>query len=376
MRLRSSILGILPLVWMASANVASASTTMVRLGYAKCTACHLAPQGAGLLSDYGKGIDLAQSLRTGEYAPPDPSENRWFRYDLRVLTSTYSTEDSPTGNKSVPPSWLRTYWRNSFAMGANNRIATSLVVEAPVGDVSRLWETRPSVELLGAYEYSPSTAFTLAVARDRLPRGVELGETRTILQEGDTDRYPAQVRAFVSKGPMHVTAYGYAPGGELARDRHAVGAGVLGEFHMSGGHFVLGASARRAFEQSVTGEQKLDRQIYGGYVRMGFGQWGVLAEHEYADRTVVSSQQPTPNRYAGYTQFFVVPKEWLVMSLIGEQSIDDASPKARQFRWRPEVQARISPNLTITASYRTDMVRGVPGSSRIFLVQFAMKTVQ
>jgi hypothetical protein len=109
---------------------------------------------------------------------------------------------------------------------------------------------------------------------------------------------------------------------------------------------------------------------------MGFGKWGLLAEHEYTDRTVESSQLPAPNRYAGFTQFFFVPKEWLVTSLIAEQAIDDGSAKARQFRWRPEVQARITPNLTVSASYRTDSVQGLPGSARIFLVQFAMKTVQ
>ena len=36
---------------------------MIRLGYADCASCHLSPQGAGLLTAYGKGIDEAQSLR-------------------------------------------------------------------------------------------------------------------------------------------------------------------------------------------------------------------------------------------------------------------------------------------------------------------------
>ena len=43
--------------------------TMIRLGYVNCAACHVAPQGGGLLNAYGRSIDEAQSLRGGEYAP-------------------------------------------------------------------------------------------------------------------------------------------------------------------------------------------------------------------------------------------------------------------------------------------------------------------
>src|SRR3977135_864167 len=50
--------------------------TMIRLGYANCAACHISPQGAGLLNSYGRGIDQAQSLRGGEYVP---SENYVFK---------------------------------------------------------------------------------------------------------------------------------------------------------------------------------------------------------------------------------------------------------------------------------------------------------
>jgi hypothetical protein len=45
------------------ATPALASPTMIRLGYSDCATCHVSPQGGGLLTPYGRGIDVAQSLR-------------------------------------------------------------------------------------------------------------------------------------------------------------------------------------------------------------------------------------------------------------------------------------------------------------------------
>jgi hypothetical protein len=367
------LLGLLLIVGSTSA---SASTTMVRLGYAKCSACHLAPQGGGLLTDYGKGIDVAQSLRISEYDPPDPIEPRILRYDVRLLTSGYRTSESPTGSRPAPPPWLRTYLRGSLALGDHNRLASTVVIESPSGDMSRLWESKPAIDVLGGWEYRPSNGFTLAVTHDRLPRGVEVGETRTILQDGDPERYPSQLKAFLDKGLLHVTAYAYGPGSESAWDRRSHGAGVLGEVQMFGGHVVLGASLRRLFETAVLAGPALDRQVLGAFARLGFGKVGVVAEHEFTDRTITAKQPWSPNRYAGYTQFFFVPKEWLVTSLIAEQAKDDGRSLPWTFRWRPEVQVRISSNITFAASVRTDTTRGVAGSARIYLVQLALKTVQ
>jgi hypothetical protein len=345
---------------------------MVRLGYAKCSACHMAPQGAGLLTDYGKGIDVAQSLMTGEYdpsGPSDPTEPRILRYDVRLLTSAYMTTPAPSGARPTPPSWLRSYFRNSAVLGSH-RLSSSIVLEAPAGDVAGLWESKPIVDVAAAWEYRQSDRFTLAVARDRLPRGVELGETRTILQDGEADRFPSQLRAYLSTNRFNLTAYAYGPGSSDALDTRARGAGLLGEVQFWGNHVVVGVSARRALDEM------LDRQIVGGYARMGFGRWGVLAEHEFTRRSTAADPQTGADRYAGYTQLFVVPKEWLVVSLIGEQANDNAARNTRTFRWRPEVQARISSYLTVTASARSDTPRGTSDTSRIYLVQVAVKTVQ
>src|SRR5450755_4468573 len=58
--------------------------TMVRLGYPSCVSCHIAPQGGGLLNQYGRSVDQAQSLRGGEYQPWDNSFIEFVNADGRV----------------------------------------------------------------------------------------------------------------------------------------------------------------------------------------------------------------------------------------------------------------------------------------------------
>ncbi len=370
MKLRVGWAGLLGLVIFGGfSTVVAASPTMVRLGYARCSACHLAPQGAGLLTDYGQGVDQAQSLRTGEVS--DRAEPRILRYDLRLLAATYSTTAPASGSRPTPPSWLRGYFRNSTRLGAHSRLASTMLLTAPQGDVARLWTVKPAVDATAAWEYAPSDGITLAVARDRLPRGVELGETRTILQDGgDADRFPTQLKAFFTSNRFHATTYVYAPGSPTALERRARGAGALGGVQFFRNHLVLGASARRALSETM------DRHTVGGYMRLGVGKWGVLTEHEVTRRTLALGPDASPRRYAGFTQLFFAPKEWLVTSLIGEQSVESGAPRARLFRWRPELQARLSSYVTITASAGNDIGSSIEGTSRIYLVQVNIKTVQ
>lgn len=346
-----------------------ASPTMIRLGYTRCSACHLAPQGAGLLTDYGKGIDEAQSLRNAEL--DEPSGSRIIRYDWRTLMVGNATDAAPSGARPVPPSWFRGYFRNSAGLGGRARVASTLYLEAPQGDASRLWTDKPVVDAQASFEFMPSEHIVVAVARERLPRGVELGETRTILETGnDPDRFPTQLKAYFNHDRFQVITYAYAPGSESAMDRGVRGFGALGELQFLQNHLSVGASVRRAESDTV------DRDTVGLYARFGVGIWGVLAEHELTQRTLGNGLVAPPRRYAGYTQFFIAPREWLVTSLIGEQSVEPGTAQPRVFRWRPEVQARLSSYVTVTASARSDQVPSTGGTARMYLIQLSLKTVQ
>jgi hypothetical protein len=224
---------------------------------------------------------------------------------------------------------------------------------------------------VGGWEYQTSPRFGLAVARDRLPRGVELGESRTILQEGgDADLFPTQIKVFFGSDRLRGTAYVYGPGSPSAMNRAARGAGALGEVGFFDSHLVLGASFRRLSSSGVD-----DRQRFGGFARFGTGRWGVLAEHELVYQTSGPWIGVT-SRYAGYTQLFVAPREWLVISVIGEQLAAPAGRAPQVFRWRPEFQARLSSHVTVTASARNDFYSSTSSVSRMYLVQVSLKTVR
>jgi hypothetical protein len=341
---------------------------MIRLGYARCTACHLTPQGGGLLTDYDKGVDEAQSLRRGEYRAP--KEARAQRADLRLLTAASLLSATPSGGRPSPSPWLRVNVRTSAMLGRRMRLASTVLFGAPPGELARLWE-QPDTDLTAAWEYRPSNGVVLSLARDRLPRGVELGSTRTILDEADdADRFPTQLSVIAASTRFQITAYVYGPGSQAAIDRRARGAGAIGGIQLFKDHLVVGPSIRRALSEV---EQSW---ALGGYARFGVGPWGVLTEHQRLSRDVTAAGEPSaPRRYSSYTQLFVAPKEWLVASLIGEHA-SQAGGWGDTFRWRPEIQARLTSHVTISASTRIEVVPSTLETARVYLIQAALKTVQ
>jgi hypothetical protein len=205
------------------------------------------------------------------------------------------------------------------------------------------------VDATAVWEHRASPGFTLAIGRDRLPRGVELGETNTILQdEIDQDRFPTQLKMCFDSSRAHLTAYAFAPGSTNAWGIKSHGGGALGEIPFLSDHIVLGGSVR-AHQSEV-----VDRQTIGAFARLGF---------------------PT-RRYVGYTQVFFAPEEWLVTSLVGERLVEPGTAQVSVYRWRTEVQARLSSHVTVTASARHDVTPRTNNTSRLYLVQVAIKTVQ
>ena len=134
---------------------------------------------------------------------------------------------------------------------------------------------------------------------------------------------------------------------------------------MFSNHVALGASARHTTELTLATADLRRLRAHGirevGHPRRARGHDADGARRRASRR---------PQRYAGYTQVFYAPVEWLVTSVIGEQADDPLAVNRRTFRWRPEVQARLTDYITITASARTDMARvsrigpDVPGASR------------
>src|SRR6266568_3497263 len=101
--------------------------TMVRLGYVNCAACHISPQGGGLLNAYGRSIDEAQSLRAGEY---QPSQSSWIdtldwggriTQDVRVIMQEQAT--STTNQQGTDLLRNRFMYRNATELGRGWRFS-------------------------------------------------------------------------------------------------------------------------------------------------------------------------------------------------------------------------------------------------------------
>src|SRR3954463_13247447 len=79
----------------AIAGSAEATPNMIRLGYPTCASCHLSPQGGGLLTKYGKGIDAAQTLRPVDLSSElGPDDLRRVPYDMKFSLGV--DRDPPT----------------------------------------------------------------------------------------------------------------------------------------------------------------------------------------------------------------------------------------------------------------------------------------
>src|SRR6266487_1290005 len=118
---------------VTAAPRAAALPTMIRLGYNNCAACHISPQGGGLLNLYGRSIDQAQSLVGGEY---QPWQNQFIRelnwggritQDFRVVMQQQdvSTTDRP-GTQVLRSRFI---YRNATELGGGWRLTATVTGE-------------------------------------------------------------------------------------------------------------------------------------------------------------------------------------------------------------------------------------------------------
>jgi len=358
----------------AQASAAFASPTMVRLGYSDCATCHLSPQGGGMLTTYGKGVDEAQSLRRQEIHPVDTAAARLL-YDFRFVTVSQLADSLATDHR-VKSTTFRGQGRASWMMSAHNRFNTAFGLETPVLSTASTSTTAGNVVVYKAlYEYRPKDNFELAIGRDEMPSGIGLPDPLAFIRNGNDagdTAYPTQVKAFWSTHRLQLTPYAFGPGGDEPAGLRQYGGGMLAGVDVWKQRAIVGVSSRRS-EAST-----FHRNSVGAFARLGFGKWGILAEHDFTSRiTTDDTVEPPQSQYlAGHTQVFFVPVEWLVTSLAAEHLVVDAARPTHVYRLTPGVQARISDNLTLIVNMRDAFTGVTSGRTRTFAVQLAVKSVQ
>jgi hypothetical protein len=355
---------------------------MVRLGYVNCAACHFAPQGGGPLNAYGRGIDRAQSLRGGEYQPATGEFVRTLNaagritHDLRavLLEQAIWAGSQPATNFFRP----RLMYRNVTAISQTVHVSATVTADGervrrpglaydPPARGSALFVNTALVQ------FRPRESFEVAAGRDQLPTGINIPDLGVYVKARNRLGYydsPTQLKAFWWGKHHGVTAFAYGPGGNEATGEREWGGGSLVEVDVLGNQrTILGASYLRG--TAANG----DRQTVGAYTRLGFGRWGILAEHAITDR---SRELPTTVSFrqnATYGQLFWAVREWLVLSAIGER-LQVASPfELRLMAGKLEVATRLASQATIVASTRVERNMSTGRLSRTVSLQLALKTV-
>jgi hypothetical protein len=356
---------------LAHAAPALAAPTMIRLGYSDCATCHLSPQGGGLLTTYGKGIDVAQSVWSREVRPQDV-EHRRLLYDARFLAGTQSA-DSLASHKSINTSTFQMQLRGSARLNDHQRLTATVALLSPSLIASQPAAGSASVLVPKAiWEYRPKNGLSLTMGRDELPTGLGLPDPQAYMRRS-TDLgvavYPTQIKVCWWNDRFQITPYAFGPGGGEDPRLRQWGAGGLAGVDVWKHKAIVGVSGLDS--RSVA----FNRQSVGGYVRLGFGRWGVLAEHELTGRSPTDVTVKTTQYVAGHTQVFFAPYEWLVTSLGTEEVATSGAKVGHTFRLAPGAQVRISENLTAIFNVR-DVFSGLSaGRTRTYAIQLAVKTV-
>ena len=356
----------------AHAAPAAALPTMVRLGYTGCASCHSSPQGAGPLTEYGRGIDQAQSLRGGEYRAREA--HRRFTQDLRAVFQEQATwVDTKAPNVFRP----RLMYRNVTELGKGFRVSGVVTFEGatalrPAKSYDPAASSSTAFVNTALVHYRPGKTLEFAAGRDQLPSGVNIPDLAAYIKSRNRLGYydsPTQLKMYWWGKRHQITPFVFAPGGNEASGDHESGGGTLAEFDVIGNQrAVVGTTILKGTSRNG------DRQMVGGYARLGFGQWGILAEHDVTDRTRTAvARSFTQN--ASFAQVFWAAREWLVLSTIAERLRVEAPFAQRLDSGKFEVAARLAPQATVTLGTKLEKNLVTGKLSKSLILQVAMKSV-
>jgi hypothetical protein len=355
---------------------------MIRLGYTNCAACHIAPQGGGPLNDYGRGIDQAQSLRGGEYQPADDGLFRpinlrgRIRQDVRLVMQQQGMWDGRSGAGTLR---ARVMYRAVTALSKSIRFAGTATGENESATRPSLFYESPAAAShifanTALLHYRASETVEIAIGRDQLPTGINIADLGAFIKARNRLGYyevPTQLKAVWGGKRFQVTPFMYAGGGNGSRGERERGAGSLAEFDLVGHQrSVLGVTALRSSARNG------DRRLVGGYARIGFGRWGILAEHDVTTRDRSETSQGAFRQDASYAQVFWAVHEWLVTSVTGERLRVGVPFRELLTAGKIEVASRVSRHATVIVGARVEHNAANGRLSKSVAVQLALKTVE
>jgi hypothetical protein len=345
---------------------AEATPNMIRLGYPTCASCHLSPQGGGLLTEYGKGIDAAQTLRPEELKSSEiPGSYKRLPYDLKFSLGV--DRDPPAAAGYSFSSSIRT----AFALSQDQYIVYGLSVGSPTLARANTKTGAVSARMSRLYwMYQPRDGVSLTVGRDDLPSGIGSGglSFARSTTSPNVSSTPTQAKIFLWNKRWQIAAYGFGPdGNETAPRFEARGGGAVVGANVWKDRLVVGATTRASYADAY------DRKNAGLFLRLGLTEhWGVLLEHDVTARTTDQGEHLT--HVAGHSEIFFVPFDWLQTSIAAQDLVTING--GHTYRFTPSASVRLNKNLAVSFNTR-DIYTGIASQrSRTYSVQVSVKTVE
>jgi hypothetical protein len=343
---RRSFLGSAAALLLAAAFVvalpsrAAAYPNMIRLGYAWCSACHVSPQGGGVLNRYGRGIDFAQTLRADEPPGADLPADATIRLlgDIRASLGVEGQRDRETSYS------LSTSLRTAIALSSQQTVVYAFSVRSPSLTTTRKMGNASLGMSRLYWSYQPKEGVQFVVGRDDLPTGlIASGFYRSVNDPGVSST-PTQVKLFLWNKRWMVSTYGYGPDGNEAEPRfEARGVGATVGANVWKDRAVVGVTTR--FSKA----EVFDRQEAGVFLRLGLNEhFGILAEHDVAERMLGTG--PRLTHFAGHVEVFWVPVNWLQTAVAAEHL--NTRSGASTYRLSPSAEVRLTPNFRLQFSTR------------------------
>jgi len=360
--LRTVVAGVLAALFvLAMPRPGAAYPNMIRLGYAQCSACHVSPQGGGVLNRYGRGIDFAQTIRAGEPPDADLPKDAFVRfgYDIRAQLGV----DREPG--SAAEYGLSTSMRTAIALSPQQQVVYAFSVRSPSLTTTRtMGATSLGMSRL-YWMYQPKEGVALVVGRDELPSGLGLPGANSFyrsVNNPSSSSTPTQVKLFWWNKRWEVATYGYGPDGNEAQPQfEARGGGAIVGMNVWKERAVVGLTTR------VSTSDAFDRRNAGLFARVGLTEHvGFLIEHDVTERTLGTGSHLT--HFAGHAEVFFVPINWLQTSLAAEHM--NTRGGASIYRLSPSVEVRLTPNFRLQFSSRDVYAQT---DSRTYSVQLQVK---
>jgi hypothetical protein len=318
----------------------------------------------------------------GEYTRLQTPLTNFLNWQGRItqdVRSVIQQQDTSTEGKAGTQLFRsRFMYRNATELGAGFRITATITGEntsVPRPNQPYAPSTNPSQLFVNTalLSYRARRTLEFSVGRDQLPTGVNIADLGTFVRARNNLGYydsATQAKAFWWGERYLVSPYAYGPGGNEKTGWHESGGGVLAEYDVLGNHrTVIGANLLRGTAANAT------RSMVGPYLRLGFGKWGILAEHDVTDRQLKTGSLASFRQNATYGQLFWAAREWLVPSLIVER-LEIGSPYREHLNAaKIELAARLTSQVTISAGPRIQRDELTGRISKSIVFQVALKTV-